>query len=112
MLSVSDGDQVRVVVDVFMERLRVAGIGAKPQCAVVERDCWNARLVGRDHMAVLGIARPELVQHGGAKDVNVTELEVGGGNSGRIQEAARRIRTTVKSVSGAGPVELGKEAIA
>ena len=94
-----------------MERLRVATVSTESQRSIVKGDDRNTRQVGRDHKSVLGVARPEIVQDGGTKDVNLAELETWGGGSGRIQEAARRIATTVESVSRAGPVELGEEAI-
>src|SRR5689334_6765097 len=94
-----------------MECLRVAIVRAESQRSVVKADGWNTRQAGRDHKAVLGVARPELVQDGGTEYMDVTNLEVGSGGSERIQEAAREIGSREERVSRTGPVELGEEAI-
>src|ERR1700737_4855972 len=111
MLAMGDCDQVRIVVNVFPERLWVAIVRTEPQRAIDKADEWNTRQARRDCKAVFGVARPKFIQDVGSKNVNVAKLEARGGGGGRILEAARYIGTIVELVSRAGPVELGEEAI-
>ena len=95
-----------------MERLRIATVGPESQRAIVKADRRNTWQTGCDRKAVLGVAGPKFVQDRRSKGMNVAELKVRGGSSGRIQEAARYIGSRVELVPRAGPVKLGEEAIA
>src|SRR5205814_8365537 len=112
--AASDGDDVRVSVDVFAERLRIAVIGAEAHAAIIKSDGGDSRNVGRlrARRRVSRIAGAELIQHPRPEGVHEAELAVGVSILGRVAESAAAGSDSRASRVGLDPlIEFQEEAI-
>src|SRR5207248_2417646 len=114
MAAASDGDDVRVGVNVLPERLRVAIVGAEAHAAIVETDGRNSGNVRRltSWRGVARVTRPEFIQHPRAEGVYEAELAVGVSILGRVAESAAAGRDSGACRVGLDPlIEFQEETV-
>src|SRR5438132_7070253 len=70
MISLLNGYQVRVGVNIFVESLRITAIGAKIQTTIIETNFRHTRRTHADGLEACGIAGAKLVQHRGAEGMH------------------------------------------
>ncbi len=88
MVSMTNRNHVRVGVDVFLEELGVAVVGAESHGPVIKPSCRDTALASINQGNVLRIARLEFVQYGSAKGMNPAQLTVGGPTDDWIGKSA------------------------
>ena len=72
-----DRNHVGVGVDVLVKCLGVAVVRTEPQSGVVKTNTGYAGKIHADIISVPRVSCPELIQHGWAESMDVTELEIG-----------------------------------
>src|SRR2546425_10784077 len=77
-------NHVGVGVDVFLEELWVAVVGAESGRQVIKRSRRHTALGGINQRNVLRITRPEFIQYGSAKGMDPAQLAVGSPPCNRV----------------------------
>src|SRR4029450_10358370 len=111
VLAIVDRNHVGICIDVLVKRLRIAIVRTKSLSAVVKTDPGYTGEIHADIVSTPSVPCAELMEHGWAEGMDVTELEIGRCHLRRIKEATKVVKAPDVLIRRPCPVDLAEQPI-